>query len=110
MSWEIFLGIAALIAFIASVTGPMVKLNTSITKLNSSVEVLQQAINRLDEGNEKSHKRLWDHNEIQDRKIEVHEERLDNIERKFDIIEAVHPGFTSGQEKKSTHRSSSGDK
>lgn len=107
MSWEIFLGIAALIAFVASVTGPMIKLNTSITKLNGSVEVLQQAINRLDEGNEKSHKRLWDHNELQDKKIEVHEERLDKIERKFDIMDAVHPGWSEGHEKKNGQKRNS---
>ena len=95
MTWEIFLGIAALLSFVIAITGPMLKLNTSITKLNASVDVLKDAIDRIDEDNEKSHKRLWDHNTEQDELIEDHAQRINNIEHTLIITEKYHPEFNN---------------
>lgn len=94
MTWEIFLGIVALVGFIAAITGPMIKLNTSITKLNDSVGVLQSAIDRIENDNKESHKRLWDHNNEQDEVIANHTRRLDNIEHTMDVTERLHPELT----------------
>lgn len=91
MTWEIFLGIAALISFIIAITGPMLKLNTSITKLNASVDVLKNAIDKIDSDNEKSHKRIWDHNEEQDEIIAEHTRKINNIEHTMIITERLHP-------------------
>lgn len=95
MTWEIFLGIAALFSFVIAVTGPMMKLNTSIIKLNNSVEVLQNAIDKMEEDNNKSHKRIWDHLETVDNKIEDHEKRLSNLEYTMIMTEKLHPEVPS---------------
>jgi septal ring factor EnvC (AmiA/AmiB activator) len=86
MTWEIFLGIGALISFVIAITGPMLKLNTSITKLNSSVDVLKEAIDKIDEDNEKSHKRIWEHNDKQDKLISENTQRIVGLEHKIDIL------------------------
>jgi len=94
MTWEIFLGIAALVTFVIAITGPMMKLNTSITKLNNSVDVLRDAINRIEQDNEKSHKRLWDHNSEQDEIIAAHSKKISNIEHTMIMTERLHPELT----------------
>lgn len=86
MTWEIFLGIVALIGFIITVTTPLMKLNSSITKLNDCVGTLKEAIDKLDSDNEKSHRRIWEHNEEQDDTINVHEQRITKIETKIDFM------------------------
>lgn len=91
MTWEIFLGVAAIISFIIAVTGPMLKLNTSITKLNGSVEVLKSALDKIEADNEKSHRRIWEHNEEQDRLIASNTKRISDIEHTMDITEKLHP-------------------
>lgn len=91
MTWEIFLGIGALISFIVAVTGPMLKLNTSITKLNSSVEVLKGAIDRIETDNDKSHRRIWEHNEEQDKLIADNTKRINDIENTMAVNERLHP-------------------
>lgn len=46
MTWEIFIGIAALFSFGVAVVTPIIRLNTSITKLNSTVEYLNKTLDR----------------------------------------------------------------
>ena len=94
MSWEIFLGIAALFSFIVAVSGPLLKLNTSITKLNASVDTLKEAIDKIDKDNENSHKRIWNHNDEQDKLIAENTRRISNIEHTMDIAERLHPELT----------------
>jgi hypothetical protein len=95
MSWEIFLGIGALLSFIISVSGPMLKLNTSITKLNSSVDVLKAAIDKIEDDNEKNFKELWEHNDEQDDTIADNTKRINNIEHTLIITEKYHPEFNN---------------
>lgn len=94
MTWEIFLGIAALLSFVIAITEPMLKLNTSITKLNASVDVLKEAIDRIDADNEEGHKRLWKHNDEQDALIAEHSKKLSNIEHTMIMTERLHPELT----------------
>ena len=94
MTWEVFLGIAALLSFVIAVSGPLLKLNTSITKLNASVDTLKEAIDKIDKDNENSHKRIWEHNDTQDKLIADNIRRLDNIEHTMDITEKLHPELT----------------
>lgn len=42
MTWEIFVGITVLVAFIISTVTPILKLNSSITKLNCSIDQLNK--------------------------------------------------------------------
>lgn len=46
MTWEIALGIFALITFGIAVVTPIIKLNTLVTKLNSSIEFLTKMVDR----------------------------------------------------------------
>lgn len=94
MTWEIFLGIVALVGFVISITTPLMKLNTSITKLNNSVDVLKNAIDRIDADNEESHKRIWKHNDEQDEIIAEHSKKINNIEHTMIMTERLHPELT----------------
>ena len=94
MTWEIFLGIVALIGFIISVMTPIIKLNTSITKLNVALEALQTSMNKIDNDNTESHRRIWNHNDSQDALIDDHEKRISNIEHTMDLTEKLHPELT----------------
>ena len=93
MTWEIFVGIASIVGFITTVTAPMIKLNSNLTKLNDHLEVLKSSLEDFKHTNEKSHKRIWEHNGEQDSKINKLDERIDNhdtglssIETKIDMM------------------------
>ena len=90
MTWEIFLGIVALVGFITAVMTPIIKLNTSITKLNSALELLQISMNRIESDNTEGHRRIWNHNESQDNIIKNHEKRITDIETVMSINERLH--------------------
>ena len=94
MTWEIFLGIVGLGGFNISVMTPIIKLNTSITKLNVALETLQTSMNKIDNDNTESHRRIWNHNDSQDALIENHEKRISDIEHTMDLTEKLHPELT----------------
>lgn len=94
MSWEIFLGIVAIIGFVITVSTPMMKLNTSITKLSLSIEHLQEVIKRNETENQNAHDELKNHNKDQDKIIQDHESRIDAIEHTIDLHEKLHPELT----------------
>ncbi len=80
--WGVITVIAALVALGAAICGPIIKLNTSITKLTATMEAVGERLNRLDEDNHNSHKRLWDKNEEQDNRLGDHETRIHLLEKK----------------------------
>ena len=90
MTWEIFLGIVALVGFIISVATPLMKLSKTMTELNVNMQNLNKAMNVLTTNNTESHRRIWQHNEEQDEKIENHEKRITKIETKMDIMHPEH--------------------
>ena len=90
MTWEIFLGIVALVGFIISVATPLMKLSKTMTELNINMQNLNKAMNVLTTNNTESHRRIWQHNEEQDEKIENHEKRITKIETKMDIMHPEH--------------------
>lgn len=69
MTWEIVLGIIALVGLIVTVTTPTIKLNSSITKLSCSVDALNENMKR-------NETRLNSHSES----IKNHENRLIRLE------------------------------
>lgn len=79
--WEVVGVIVALLGLIAAIAGPLIKLNTSITTLTVTLKGLNEDINDLTVKNTKSHQRLWDHNEEQDKKLNDHEMRLTIVEK-----------------------------
>ena len=90
MTWEIFLGIVALIGFCVTIATPLMKLSKTMTELNVNMQNLNQAMNTLTANNTESHRRIWAHNEEQDEKLENHEKRITKIETKMDIIHPEH--------------------
>ena len=69
MTWEIVLGLIALVGFGISVISPIIKLNSSITKLNCSIDSLNQNMAR---------------NEA---RITHHGEQIDNHEHRITVLE-----------------------
>ena len=86
MTWEIFLGIVAVVGFMITVFTPLVKLTKAITELNVNMQNLGGAMEALTNKNTESHRRIWEHNEEQDSKLENHEQRITKIETKMDIM------------------------
>ena len=86
MTWEIFLGIVALVGFVITLATPLMKLSKTMTELNVNMQNLNKAMNVLTANNTESHRRIWQHNEEQDEKIENHEKRITKIETKMDIM------------------------
>ncbi|WP_434310488.1 hypothetical protein [Hominifimenecus sp. rT4P-3] len=79
--WEVVGVLVALLGLIAAIAGPLIKLNTSITTLTVTLKDLNDDIDDLTVKNTKSHQRLWDHNEEQDKKLNDHEMRLTIVEK-----------------------------
>lgn len=82
MEWQVFGVIAALLAFLAGIIAPVLKLNSSITKLTVTMERLVQDMREQKSSSHDAHKRLWEHNDEQDAKLLNHETRINNLERK----------------------------
>lgn len=90
MTWEIFLGIVALVGFCVTIATPLMKLSKTMTELNINMQNLNQAMNTLTANNTESHRRIWAHNDEQDERLENHEKRITKIETKMDIIHPEH--------------------
>lgn len=90
MTWEIFLGIVALVGFCVTIATPLMKLSKTMTELNVNMQNLNQAMNTLTANNTESHRRIWAHNDEQDERLDNHEKRITKIETKMDIIHPEH--------------------
>lgn len=82
MEWQVFGVIVALIGFAAAIVGPVVKLNGSITRLTVTMERLVKDMDAQRETSHEARRRLWQHNEAQDKAINDHETRITTLERK----------------------------
>ena len=82
MEWTTITVIIALVGLGAAVIKPIVSLTQSITKLTVVVERLERELDEQSEHSRESHKRLWDHNEEQDNRLDDHERRIHDIEHK----------------------------
>lgn len=71
MTWEIVLGIIALVGLVISVTTPIAKLDSSITGLKCSIDALNQNMARNEE-------RITNHG----KQIDDHEHRITVLEQK----------------------------
>lgn len=82
MEWTTVTVIIALVGLGAAVIKPIVSLTQSITRLTVVVERLERELDDQSEHSRESHKRLWDHNEEQDNRLDDHERRIYDIEHK----------------------------
>lgn len=81
MEWTTVTVIIALVGLGAAVIKPIVSLTQSITKLTVVVERLERELDEQSEHSRESHKRLWDHNEEQDNRLDDHERRIHDMEK-----------------------------
>lgn len=82
MEWTTVTVIIALVGLGAAVIKPIVSLTQSITKLTVVVERLERELDEQSEHSRESHRRLWDHNEEQDNRLDDHERRIHDMEHK----------------------------
>ena len=78
--WGVVGVIIALVGLLATVTAPMLKLNTTLTKLNDKFDALDTRLDDVTENNHASHKRIWDHETQQDGILHDHETRIQILE------------------------------
>ena len=80
--WDIVKDIVVLLGIIVTVTGPLLKLNTSIVELKTLLDNVIKQVADNDKDNTESHRRLWAHNTEQDKILTDHEQRLHDLEDK----------------------------
>ena len=78
--WGVVGVIAALVALIGSLIKPIISLTRSITELTVVVRDLRTDMDEHREHSHESHRRLWEHNEKQDKELHDHERRISKIE------------------------------
>ena len=62
--------------------GPADKTNSNITHLNVTLDQMRKDVDAQKAAAKESHRRLWEHNEEQDEKLENHECRIKILEIK----------------------------
>ena len=63
-----------------TIVKPILEVVKTMTELNESIKNLTGKVNLFEAANDKAHKRIWDHNDEQDEKIQDHEKRISLIE------------------------------
>ena len=72
MTWEIMVGLIAIVGFGISVSAPIIKLNTNITKLNCSIISLNQNMAESKE------------------RIAAHGKEIDELKTRITVLEGFH--------------------
>lgn len=78
--WGVIVMLITLGGGIAALIRPIVTLTKAITELTVTCKNLDGQFESMQSKNTESHRRLWDHNDEQDKKISDHEMRIQNIE------------------------------
>lgn len=88
MQWEVVGVIVTLVGLAAAVGGPVLKLNGSITRLTTLLQAIEHRLDTLEQGAKEqrthaaeSHRRIWNHNDEQDVRLEDHEKRITLLEQ-----------------------------
>ena len=76
VEWIVVTVIIALVGLIATIIKPVITLTKSITKLTVVVDNISDTFTEYKLKNNESHSRLWDHNTIQDKLLEEHDDLL----------------------------------
>ena len=79
--WGVVGVIVVLIGLGVSIIKPIVALTKSITELTVTMQGFQHDLDNMTLKNTESHRRIWEHNDDQDEKIQDHETRIQIIER-----------------------------
>lgn len=79
--WQVITMLITLIGGVAVIVRPILNLTKAITELTSTCKQLDQQFSDLEGHNRESHKRLWDHNDKQDKTLQNHENRIYILEK-----------------------------
>ena len=85
MTWEIFLGIVALVTFVITVVKTIVPLIEAIIRLTDKLESLEKKVDGIEGNSNKAHDELWEHNDKQDAILQDHAMRLHDLDGKGGI-------------------------
>lgn len=78
--WSIIVMLITLGGGIATLVRPIVTLTKAITELTLTCKNLDGQFEAMQNKNTESHRRIWEHNEKQDKILNDHEMRLKNME------------------------------
>lgn len=87
MTWEIFVGITVLVAFMGAVIAPIIKLYEAITKLSCSIDAMGR---RFDENQNVNNKRLEKHGKEIDEIKELAQKNEREIAAVKERVEFLH--------------------
>lgn len=82
MTWEIFMGIVALVGFLVTIANLVARLVKAMTELTMTVNELSSKFGEAEEQKRESHKRIWTHESEQDKWLRNHEDRLHDLDGK----------------------------
>jgi len=78
--------IVVLVGLFTAVCVPIIKSTKesvkAMTELNVTMKNLAEKLTNLESNNTEAHRRLWKHNEVQDKTIQDHEIRIISLEQK----------------------------
>ena len=77
MTWEIFLGISALVAFVIAVGGIISKASQMFATLNATINILSDTLKEFKKDSKSEHKEMHE-------RIDDHETRIGILEIKVD--------------------------
>lgn len=85
MTWEIAVGLFALVTFVITVIKTVVPLTNAITRLTDKFENLDAKVDEIEDDGAKAHDELWEHNDKQDKMLAEHAMRLHDLDGKGGI-------------------------
>ncbi len=80
MTWEIVVGIIALVGFIGGIAAWIAKLSGTLTMLETTLKMLNDTLKEMKESSKVTHRELFAKLEEQGKRISDHERRLFAIE------------------------------
>ena len=80
--WGVVGVIVALAGLVVTLVRPMISLTKSITQLTTVVDRLKNDVEDTVDKNHESHRRIWAHNDEQDKTLTDHEKRIGFLEHK----------------------------
>lgn len=82
--WQVITMFITLGGGVALIVRPICNLTKAITELTSTCKNLDQQFSNFEGHNRESHKRIWEHNDKQDKTLNDHEKRILKIEGRSD--------------------------
>jgi hypothetical protein len=82
MTWEIVLGIIALVGFVGSVATWISKLSKTLGVLESTIKVLNETISEFKKNSHSTHEKIFERLTDDEMTLQNHEGRIQNLERR----------------------------